>query len=315
MNKIIFFIILILFAGCNAEDEKNNENSMKLILKMTYYNSENLKSTLLKNTAIKMESGEDRYTQFGDYITSITPTIFIGKFLGMRLANWDQDSTTYNYQVILIDGNTDVTSPVRLADFSNNASVDLDVDMQGLTKGEFNLFYFTPMFFYQELELPAQYDTVSNLDHINYPSSEIDLNSDAVGGVRSGRYIKGNNGTFINPIYNLSGTDFSQIPQFYVFGSTDSTYTFFGDGTPGINNPGAENCRIIRSKAFNTIVIEEPENGGTTTINGTLSFYTDNLIQIYAGEDNIPYTRDDIFVYAPNFWERLSVSMSVSENK
>jgi hypothetical protein len=40
-------------------------------------------------------------------------------------------------------------------------------------------------------------------------------------------------------------------------------------------------------------------------------FDTHNLIQIYAGEDNIPYTSDDVFIYAPNFWERIQVSVKV----
>jgi len=41
-----------------------------------------------------------------------------------------------------------------------------------------------------------------------------------------------------------------------------------------------------------------------------MTFDINNLIQIYAGADNIPYTSDDIFVYAPRFWERLSVNLS-----
>jgi hypothetical protein len=40
-----------------------------------------------------------------------------------------------------------------------------------------------------------------------------------------------------------------------------------------------------------------------------MSFNITDLIQIYAGQDNIAYTFDDIFVYAPNFWERISVSL------
>jgi hypothetical protein len=44
-----------------------------------------------------------------------------------------------------------------------------------------------------------------------------------------------------------------------------------------------------------------------------MTYCINNLIQIYAGQDNIPYTSDDIFVYAPNFWERLSVSLIKKE--
>lgn len=43
----------------------------------------------------------------------------------------------------------------------------------------------------------------------------------------------------------------------------------------------------------------------------TISFDTQNLIQIYAGIDNIPYSSDDIFVYAPNYWERVIVKLEI----
>jgi hypothetical protein len=42
-----------------------------------------------------------------------------------------------------------------------------------------------------------------------------------------------------------------------------------------------------------------------------ISFDTENLIHVYAGMDNKPYTTDDIFVYAPNYWERLHVKLEV----
>ena len=38
----------------------------------------------------------------------------------------------------------------------------------------------------------------------------------------------------------------------------------------------------------------------------------ENIIQIYAGADNIPYTSDDIIVMEPKFWERIYVD--VTEN-
>jgi len=41
---------------------------------------------------------EQRYTQFGDYITGITPTVFIAKFLDMRIQNWDEKTGRYGIQ-------------------------------------------------------------------------------------------------------------------------------------------------------------------------------------------------------------------------
>jgi len=36
-----------------------------------------------------------------------------------------------------------------------------------------------------------------------------------------------------------------------------------------------------------------------------------NLIQVYAGADEVAYTNDDVFVYAPSFWERLNVKLEI----
>jgi hypothetical protein len=33
------------------------------------------------------------------------------------------------------------------------------------------------------------------------------------------------------------------------------------------------------------------------------------MIQVYAGLDNIPYTSDDVFVYAPQFWGENFVTL------
>jgi len=41
-----------------------------------------------------------------------------------------------------------------------------------------------------------------------------------------------------------------------------------------------------------------------------MNFNITELIQIYAGKDNIPYTFDDVFVYAPKFRERISVILN-----
>ena len=34
-----------------------------------------------------------------------------------------------------------------------------------------------------------------------------------------------------------------------------------------------------------------------------------NLIQVYAGRDNIPYTFDDVFLYRPQFYDRFEVKV------
>jgi len=72
----------------------------------------------------------------------------------------------------------------------------------------------------------------------------------------------------------------------------------------------AQGGYIIRSNKFTPISIQKIPDGETRTISGTMTFNSTDLIQIYAGKDNVPYTSDDIFVYSPKFWERLSVSLT-----
>jgi hypothetical protein len=298
-TKIIYLIIVVLFVGCS------NENDEKLIVHMTYKSYDHIKSSTEKHSVMK----SDQYSQFGDYITSITPTVFIAKFQDMRLQHWQVDGTNWQEQLCLLDNNIEVASPTRLADFSNSGSVSLTPIYYGYGSNnnnsvDFNIFEFIPYFFYQEIELPAQYDTVSYLENLSYPNSNIDLNEDYIGGVRNGRIVKGNNTFFMAPIFN------NLAPGNFVFGSTDSSYTFYADGSSSINNPIGQTGYIIRSDAFNTITINGLTSESATTVSGTMTFNTNSLIQIYAGQDNVPYTWDDIFVYAPNFWERISVNIT-----
>ncbi|MFN8135513.1 MAG: hypothetical protein U0Z17_09910 [Bacteroidales bacterium] len=65
---------------------------------------------------------------------------------------------------------------------------------------------------------------------------------------------------------------------------------------------------IIRSNKYVAKTVTMPTNGETIEMVSTISFDTENLIQIYTGQDNIPYTSDDIFLYAPNYWERLRLN-------
>jgi hypothetical protein len=42
-----------------------------------------------------------------------------------------------------------------------------------------------------------------------------------------------------------------------------------------------------------------------------ISFITDDLIQVYAGNDGVAYTGDDVFVYPPRYWERVVARLEV----
>jgi hypothetical protein len=69
---------------------------------------------------------------------------------------------------------------------------------------------------------------------------------------------------------------------------------------------------IVRSQSYNPVTfIPSDKSNKTTLINATLSFDYSNLIQVYAGNDNIPFTKDDMFLYAPNFFNRFTVNMTI----
>lgn len=307
MKKIFcFIIVVVLFIGCKKKNNESNSLGGKILVNITY------KGTSQKAVS---ESKSGQYSQFGDYITSITPTTFIGKFLDMRLIHSEVDfasSSGFN----IIDNNTEMASPSRLADFSNNASVSFSPNVPRFSSSiVLNLFVFMPMFYFQEFDLPSQYDSVTYLQYLTYGSDSINLANDVIGGLRNGRHISGSNQPFMAAIFDSAwggNGNFPPIPSNYVFGSTDSTYIFYSNGQFSINNPLSQTGYIIRSNAYNTLTIQPVPEGETKTVTGTMTFNLNDLIQIYAGDDNIPYTSDDIFVYAPNFWERLSVNLSAN---
>jgi hypothetical protein len=309
MKRVFYFLIIVFFASCKKEGGN-------LVCTMKY----NL--TNEKSVNVKTYSSSDRYTQFGDYITSVTPSKFLIKFLDIRLCStWENQM----HNLAIIDNNKFAwTSTDRIADFSNNGTVNIDID--GKIANDVEMIYMVsiPMFYYQEFELPQQYYSfnidsgVHNLIYLNCGGSNIDYPTAnaGIGGVKEGLIVKCSNNALTAPIFDSTWIDnngfqgnFPEIPQTTVFGNTDSTFIFSSTGTSK-DDPLGTGGYIIRSNKFNSITLHAIAEGETKTMTGIMTFNSTNLIQIYAGKDNIPYTSDDIFVYAPKFWERLSVSLT-----
>jgi hypothetical protein len=316
MKNLFYFLIIILFTGCN----KNDLGSSKLVFNITYKTTENSKLTRQNSHILKTALSEEQYSQFGDFITSITPTVFIGKFLEMRLQHFVEGDVMWKEQIKIIDSNMDWASSERLADFSNNATVRITpvfegVNSQDMTNVEFNLFTNSVMFFYQEFEIPAEYNNNLNLKYLSF-EGDLDLKKSFIGGERNGHLLKIGNQALMAPIFDSTWTGFNgsypEMPHNYVFGSTDSTYVFYNKNShnQSINDPVGQGGYIIRSNAYKPLSLGDMSNGKTKIVTGVIAFNTTNLIQIYAGKDNIPYTSYDIFVYAPRFWERLSVNLT-----
>jgi hypothetical protein len=130
--------------------------------------------------------------------------------------------------------------------------------------------------------------------------------------VKIGNLLKIKHPAFISRLYK-SGNGY---PYAYVFGNADSTFVFNKEGNTVPNSEnwpfgGSTMNPIIRSNKYIAKTVTMPTDGATLEMISTISFDTENLIQIYAGQDNVAYTGDDIFVYAPNYWERLGVKLEL----
>jgi hypothetical protein len=299
--------VLFFFSGCKKEGGQ-------LICTMTY----NTSSTKINghNTKFNNELMSNRYTQFGDFITSITPDRFIGKFLHLRLSN--QFLSEWELNIDFFDNQLDIADAKRLADFSNNSSVSFNPESVNIREDALlHYFMMTCLFFYQEFELPEQYESFQGgaLQFLNFDGG-IGSNFDGptMGSEKIGRFVRASHEDFIAPIFDPNWTGFQgNYPveaHNYVFGNTNSTYIFYSDDLiRTVNNPMGQTGHIVRSNNYIPTTISMIPAGETRTIQGIMSFNITDLIQIYAGADNIPYTSDDIFVYAPNFWERISVTL------
>lgn len=311
--KIILYIFSILFilsiSSCSKKDPKAHDDfGGKMIFQFNYSNSEQAVKPL----------GEDYHQGFGDFITNITPTVFKGKFLDMRIQSWTRGANIWNDNLNIIDNNTAMDSSNRIADFTSNGTVQFVPKIDGQPSSEdivYNIFVFINLYYYQEFELPTPYDTINNLPMLNFGGGSLDFKSFSMGGVRDGRTIKGSSNPFLAPLFdpNWKGFNgnFPKIPLCFVFGETDSAFSFNGFlHAQTIDNPIGQEGPIMRSPFYQPIILKPVPQDAIRAVNGTMSFDIDGLIQIYAGKDNKPYTQDDVFVYAPKYWNRIKVALN-----
>jgi hypothetical protein len=253
------------------------------------------------------------YTQFGDYITSLTPTKFTACIWTTGYIDGVFSHSNNNANMLqYVEQNSDklpFDDPSRLVDFSNNNVVSFNPVIYGRVNNDgqfedqqinFIYFYFMPSYLYQEMQLPAQYH---NVELAMFPNGSI---SDDVLKVKHVEMLHK-----IFPDANLN----SGINLF--FGNTDSTFIVNPNGeavATSEDNPISDQTHglVIRSHNYANMIFNSPPSGETVIMNGILSFNTTDLIQVYAGSDNLPYTGDDIFVYAPRFWERIYSSLEVN---
>ena len=301
--KALFYILLtiVILSSCEKESEVG-----KVIYKINFTtNPITLKSS--KSVPANL------YANFGDYVTSLTPTKFTAQIWTIGYVDTVMVPGTGNAQMLqyIIQSVTHLplNDPSRIVDFSNNVTVTFNPQItEGANnEGQFNdkqidfiYFFFMPRYFYQIVQLPAEYNNIK-LDM--FPPDSLVNNVLKISQVEMIKKIFPN----ANTVWGFN----------FFFGNTDSTFVMNPNGEmipTSVDNPISSplNSLIIRSNKYTNMIYNTPLAGETVVMNGVLSFDTNGLIQVYAGADNIPYTSDDIFVYAPKFWERVYSRLDIN---
>lgn len=303
MKKLAYILLpILLVLSCKKESERG-----KVIYKMQFTSDKiNLKSS---------ESTPDSvYKHFGDYITSLTPVKFIAQiwtigYIDTVIVPGTNDAQMLQYINQSVT-HLPLNDPSRIVDFTNNVTITFNPGISGRVNNEgqfedkqidFIYFYFMPRYFYQIVQLPAEYTTIK-LDM--FPPDSVVNN-----------VLKISQVEMLKKIFPNANTEWGLN---FFFGNTDSTFVANRNGEmipTSRDNPisgSPLNSLIIRSNKYTNMIYHAPLNGKTVVMNGVLSFDTNGLIQIYAGADNTPYTRDDIFVYAPKFWERIYSKLEIN---
>jgi len=304
MKKLIYiFTFIVLFISCKKE-----------IGKVLYYIEFTTEEISLKKGSLNTDS---IYTQFGDYITSLTPYKFTAHIWTIgyidKVLEWSNNNANMLQYIEQNLEKLSLDDPSRYIDFSNNNIVSFNPEIYGRVNNDnlfeepeinFKYFCFIPFSLYQEVQLPSQYQNVQlNM----FPDAPI---IDNVLKVKHYRMLE-----TIFPNAHILHNEYSEL--YFIFGNTDSTFVVNENGEyVGLseNCPMAdpENDLTIRSDKYVNMIFNSPINGGTVVMNGIVSFNTENLIQVYAGVDNVPYTSDDIVVYAPKFWERIYSRLDIN---
>jgi hypothetical protein len=216
---------------------------------------------LSKSNSYKIANTDTRehYTQFGNYITSLTPTKFTAKLwtLGYIDKVMKQNSNEAN-MLQYIEQNSyklGFDDPSRIVDFSNNSIVNFNPVLYGRvnTTNQFEdktinfiYFYFIPINLYQEIQLPIEY---YNIQLSMFSNNAI-----------SNNVLKVNHNEMLQKIFptaNISNN------IYFIFGNTDSTFIVNKNGEKvelssncPIATPG--NSLVVRSNKYTNMNFTSP---------------------------------------------------------
>lgn len=290
----------------------------------TVYKKTTANQVSVKKNLLKTKNTNGSFTRFGSFMGTITPTKVTATFMMLKFQDSDSDAWP-GTSVELIDNHVPIEDPQRFADFTNNSSVELKPVMYGnissdgwFVEKDVVLKYLGifPRTFVFEFLLPEQYNEVEILndhkDYERYPESE---GFGFPTGFNDFTTRNGDTLTCISQFFlQHEYLGASNAPNAFVFGGTDSCYVVNANNLPAwekcslVTNTGSKN--VARSGNYSTPTLAPPIPGTTKLITTTISFDSNDIIEVYTGKDNLPYTFDDIFTFPPKFWERFKVEIT-----
>jgi hypothetical protein len=263
---------------------------------------------------------DGRYTGYGDYVCSITPSRFIlpvnqvfffpskdsgsqghlevtdsGRYwstgdASLYLADFSHPEAAKEYQPQLTPGLSDFSHLLINLKFGPNRVTIID------STGASKEFTNNPDI---ALPLPPGYEGVV-------------LDVEKSGRARAGADLQCSDiEDMVAPA--LDGTK----PAAWVFGNTDTTGLWTSAPGEGVGiNIGMNKDWFHATPGNSVTLLRGPFSGLSlpavfSKAVVSVSFDTAGLIQVYAGSDNAAYTADDVFVIAPEFWNRVQVSCKV----
>jgi hypothetical protein len=299
--SIFIIFVLFLLLGCSKE-------GLDVTFRTIY--SSSIPGHNVKKAKTLLKSFPETFYQLGDLVQTITPTKVTAKINTIRYIDRKNTDPGMQTMVELISVNWPFDDARRFADFTNGNTVEVIPQMWGnidndgwFVEDTIRLGYLSilPDQFTFEFEYPA--------DLPMYPA--YGLPSNAL--IRTGNTVTCDMHYFLyrikNPAYDYEHGIFLKG---FVFGGTDSTYITTQAQAESTNDvfdlvSMSQPHSVARSGNYDSSLLTPPPKGKSKIITTYIAFNSNNIIQHYAGYDNIPYTVDDVFVLEPKFWDRFNI--------
>ena len=301
MKHACLFLTIILLAGCQKEGSD--------VKYRTVYTSSS-RSPGLKKSSMSKKAPEAFYIQYRDFVRTISPDKVTAKLNTIRFLDRKNTDPGMQTMIEIIGVNWPSDDERRFADFKNGNAIEVVPEMFGNVDNDgwfvdenikLKYLFILPQEFIFEYDMSDQFE-------------DVQFHLPGVFNEKQGSLMKCSMDALLYQVddYGLDAQN-AKVLRGFIFGETDSTYLV----NPENMSPQDVTELItqsfpqysLRSGNYVSPVLTPPIPGEPKVITTTISFDTENIIQHYAGVDNIPYTFDDVFVLEPAFWERFSVKI------